>query len=96
MLSTRGDLCCASTANVLVRRQGQWLTPPLSSGCLPGVMRKQLLEKGLVQEQIINATAESGDCWLLINSLDCRVVSRVNERHLDTEIDAAAFWKALL
>ena len=68
---------------------------PLSSGCLPGVMRKQLLEKGLAQEHIINATPESGDCWLLINSLDCRVVSRVNAHHLYTEIDAAATWKNL-
>ena len=96
MLSTRGDLCCASTANVLVRRQGQWLTPPLSSGCLPGVMRKQLLEKGLVQEQIINATPEGDDCWLLINSLDCRVVSRVNDQPLTTDIDAQALWRSTL
>jgi len=96
MRSTRGDLCCASTANLLVRRQGQWLTPPLSSGCLPGVMRHQLLEKGLAQEQIIDAIPENGDSWLLINSLDCRVVRSVNEQPLDTEINAAALWEKLL
>ena len=42
LLSSTGELCCGAVANLLVRRQGQWLTPPLSSGCLPGVMRGQI------------------------------------------------------
>ena len=96
LLSTRGDLCCASTANVLVRRHGTWLTPPLSSGCLPGVMRQQLLNNGLAQEHALDAKPESDDCWLLINSLDCRVVSSVNEDLVKTNINAAALWEKLL
>ena len=59
-------------------------------------MRQQLLEKGLAQEQIIDATPENGDSWLLINSLDCRVVRSVNAQPLDTEINAAALWEKLL
>ena len=35
LLNTAGALCCGTAANLLVRRRGQWLTPPLSSGCLP-------------------------------------------------------------
>ena len=31
-------------SNLFVRRDGQWLTPPLSAGVLPGVMRELLLD----------------------------------------------------
>ena len=50
LLSTGGDLCCGAVANLLVRCAGRWLTPPLSSGCLPGVMRGRALELGLAEE----------------------------------------------
>ena len=96
LLSTTGELCCGSTANLLVQRQGQWLTPPLSSGCLPGVMRAQLLKRGLAQEASIHAQPEPGDCWLLINSLDCRVVSAVDRHALTTTTQAEELWGALL
>lgn len=96
LLSTTGELCCGSTANLLVQRQGQWLTPPLSSGCLPGVMRAQLLKRGLAQEASIHAKPEPGDCWLLINSLDCRVVSAVDRHALTISTQAEELWGALL
>ena len=96
LLSTTGDLCCGSTANLLVQRKGQLLTPPLSSGCLPGVMRQQLLERGIAREQTIAPTPEPGDAWLLINSLDCRVVSAVDDQPLPTTTEAEQFWTSLL
>ena len=94
--STTGELCCASTANLLVQREGAWLTPPLSSGCLPGVMRQQLLERGIAREQTIDPTPEPGDAWLLINSLDCLVVSAVNGQALATTTQAEKLWASLL
>jgi len=96
LLSTTGELCCATTANLLVWRQGQWLTPPLSSGCLPGVMRAELLQRGLAREATIHAKPEPGDCWLLINSLDCRLVSEVNGLALGTQRNAQIVWGELL
>lgn len=73
--NTAGDLCCATTANVVLRLKGAWLTPPVSSGCLPGVMRGRALALGLIQEAPLGpddlAAAEAG---LLLNSLDCRPV----------------------
>ncbi len=44
--NSQGDLCEAISANVFVERDGQVLTPPLSSGCLPGVARGLVLEWG--------------------------------------------------
>jgi para-aminobenzoate synthetase/4-amino-4-deoxychorismate lyase len=39
----RGELTEGGRSNVFVRIGGRWMTPPLSSGLLPGVMRAQLL-----------------------------------------------------
>jgi 4-amino-4-deoxychorismate lyase len=98
--SGSGELCCGATANVLVQRQGRWLTPPLSSGCLPGVMRGRLLELGLAEEARLEASAEPGDRWLLINSLSCRPLLRLEGQPLGAwphaEAEAEQLWRRLL
>jgi len=98
--SNSGELCCGATANVLVQRQGRWLTPPLSSGCLPGVMRSRLLELGLAEEARLEASAEPGDRWLLINSLSCRPLLRLDGQPLgvwlEAEEEAKRLWRRLL
>lgn len=71
--NTAGELCCATTANLLLRLGGLWHTPPLASGCLPGVMRARALALGLIQEAPLAPEAlEEADAGLLLNSLDCR------------------------
>ena len=94
--STTGELCCASTANLLVRRQGRWLTPPLGSGCLPGIMRQRLLDQGVAREHRLETEPEPEDQWLLINSLDCRPVSAIDGQPLKISADAADLWTSLL
>lgn len=44
LLSADGELVEASTSNVFLVRGGELLTPPLESGCLPGVTRAAVLE----------------------------------------------------
>lgn len=44
--NTRGELCEGSWSNVFLETDGALLTPPLSSGCLPGVTRELVLEWG--------------------------------------------------
>jgi para-aminobenzoate synthetase/4-amino-4-deoxychorismate lyase len=39
----RGELTEGGRSNVFVKLDGRWMTPPLSSGILPGVMRSVLL-----------------------------------------------------
>ena len=92
--STAGGLCCATTANLLLRRNGQWFTPPLSSGCLPGVMRCRALALGLVREGPCPLGPDSA--MLLINSLGCRPASSVNGAPLPLEQEPEAFWRQLL
>jgi 4-amino-4-deoxychorismate lyase len=96
LLANGGELCCGTTANLLIQRQGRWLTPALGSGCLPGVMRAQLIERGLAVEADLSPEPQAGDAWLLINSLGCRPISRVDEDPLELHPNAEALWRSLL
>ena len=43
LLNERGEVSELTSANIFVARAGAVLTPPLSSGCLPGITRELLL-----------------------------------------------------
>ena len=44
LLNERGEVCECTSANVFAATGGQVYTPPLDSGCLPGVTRELLLD----------------------------------------------------
>ena len=46
MANTHGHLCEGTGSNVFIERGGEILTPPLASGCLPGITRGLALEWG--------------------------------------------------
>ncbi|WP_083567498.1 aminodeoxychorismate synthase component I [Hyphomicrobium sp. CS1GBMeth3] len=52
-LNERGELAEGSRTNVFVEWDGKLLTPPLSSGLLPGVLRTSLLAAGRVHEAVL-------------------------------------------
>jgi branched-chain amino acid aminotransferase len=43
VLNSRGTLADTTIANLFYCQNGQWYTPPLSDGCVAGVMRRYLL-----------------------------------------------------
>jgi para-aminobenzoate synthetase/4-amino-4-deoxychorismate lyase len=45
-----GELTECSFGNLAVQIDGHWLTPPLASGLLPGVLRAELLAQGRIRE----------------------------------------------
>ena len=97
--SSSGELSCGTTTNLMVRSGpgSDWITPPLSSGCLPGIMRQRALALGVAQEQSIDETtllASAGA--LLINSLGCGAISHLGPTALPIAPDAEAFWRSLL
>jgi para-aminobenzoate synthetase/4-amino-4-deoxychorismate lyase len=53
--SERGALTEGWRANVFVERDGRLLTPPLSDGLLPGVLRQRLLDEGRAREASLTA-----------------------------------------
>ena len=46
LLNERGEVAECTAANIFCVREGRVLTPPLASGCLPGITREVLLEVG--------------------------------------------------
>lgn len=48
LLNERGEVAECTSANIFIARGDEVFTPPLSSGCLPGVTRALLLEELLV------------------------------------------------
>ncbi len=44
LLNERGEVCECTSANIFTARGNDVFTPPLASGCLPGVTRELLLE----------------------------------------------------
>jgi 4-amino-4-deoxychorismate lyase len=66
-LNEKGELCEGSRSNIYVLQNGTWLTPPLASGLLGGVLRTQLLETGQAEEAILtpsNLTADKASIRL--------------------------------
>ena len=96
LLNTSGALCCGTAANLLIQRRGQWLTPALNSGCLPGVMRSRALAQGLAVEAELAAEFEPGDQAVLINSLSCRPIASHNGRPMAATTVALELWQSLL
>ncbi|MGY1624997.1 chorismate-binding protein [Geodermatophilus sp. SYSU D00965] len=53
MVNTRGELTETTRASLAVELDGSWWTPPLDSGCLPGVERGRLLDLGVLRERVL-------------------------------------------
>ena len=48
-----GELTEATVANLVVRLDGAWFTPPVCCGLLAGTYRDHLLERGVLRERVI-------------------------------------------
>ena len=52
-VNMRGELTECSTTNLIVELDGQWYTPPLDSGLLPGIWRARMLAEGKATERVL-------------------------------------------
>ena len=106
LTSSAGGLCCGTAANLLIQGDDSWLTPPLSSGCLPGIMRRQAIARGLAREcPITGADLLASPGAVLLNSLGCRPIradddgngsTRVGPRATVSPEQAEQLWRQLL
>jgi para-aminobenzoate synthetase/4-amino-4-deoxychorismate lyase len=55
-----GFLTEGSFTSLFVERDGRWLTPPLSRGVLPGILRERLIEEGRALEAELTAADLEG------------------------------------
>jgi para-aminobenzoate synthetase / 4-amino-4-deoxychorismate lyase len=67
----RDEVTEGAISNIFIRSEGRLLTPPLSSGLLPGVFRRHLLEiDATIEERVINLKdLESADAVFLCNAV---------------------------
>ncbi|SDN82490.1 para-aminobenzoate synthetase / 4-amino-4-deoxychorismate lyase [Geodermatophilus sp. DSM 45219] len=70
LVNTAGHVTETTIATLAVRLDGQWWTPPLSAGCLPGVARGRLLEQGrLAERDLTPDDLRRADALAVVSSL---------------------------
>ena len=99
--NTRDELCEGTWSNVFIYRNGTWLTPPLTSGCLPGVTRALLLELfeelGLPvkEREIPLITLPGAEAAILTSSLrEIQPVAAIDGRALPVSSDLPLLRRA--
>ena len=97
LLNEHGRLAEGSRSNVALVLPEGIFTPPESEGCLPGTVRRRLLERGVLRERPLtleDLAAPSG--LLLMNSLiGVLPVARIDGRELPVGPEAARLREAL-
>lgn len=69
-LNGRNEICEGASSNVFFVKKGEIITPPVSAGLLPGIMREYILRRYPVKERVIlPQDIEEFDEMFLTNSL---------------------------
>lgn len=92
ILNSHGRICDASIANIFWVKGEEIYTPPLSEGCVAGVMRRHLLQMHpSIREKICTvAELEQADEIFLTNAVaGIRWVSCLNEKHYENKVSRA-------
>jgi branched-chain amino acid aminotransferase len=86
-----------SVTNFIAQIDGQWITPPISDGALPGIMRGILLENNLVVERSIsrNDIMTISSAFLLSSLRIAQAVESIEGRSLHLSLDLGAQIHAL-
>lgn len=84
LVSPDGHITESAIANLIFQIEGQWITPPLSDGVLPGVMRALLVEKnGVIVRRIEATQLDEIQAGFLVSSLKiAQPIDRINQRTL--------------
>jgi para-aminobenzoate synthetase/4-amino-4-deoxychorismate lyase len=76
--NTRGEITESTLANVVVRMDGRYYTPPVECGLLAGVYREHLLQRGLLRERVLTPDdLRRAEAVYLINSVRGRIRAEV-------------------
>jgi branched-chain amino acid aminotransferase len=84
-LNMAGYICESAVANVMMKVEGRWITPTLSSGCLPGITRAVAIEWfGISEEDLLGSEISTIESMFLLSSLkNLQPVEFLNGRKLD-------------
>ena len=83
-INAHGVIGETSIANLVFYLDGEWITPPLSDGVLPGVMRALLIEKtGVLVRQIPAELLAKIECGFVVSSLKiAQAIGQIDDRIL--------------
>lgn len=84
VINSDGKICEGSVSNVLFKISGSWVTPPLSDGVLPGIMRALVIENCDVTVRSIDVSElEKIESGFLLSSLRiAQSISAIDARQL--------------
>lgn len=83
MRNAHWRVACASAANVFVRVDDRWITPPVADGALPGIMRARVLAAGLAIEAQVPVWAPIRAMVLTSSLIGVRAVADLDGRTLE-------------
>ena len=102
LIDENGAVGEGATCNYLFKIAGNWVTPPLEAGVLPGVMRALALELGIAKERVVKAAElDAIESMIALSSLRiAKPVARLGERDLlvgpECELIYADLWAAVV
>jgi branched-chain amino acid aminotransferase len=84
LINRDGFITETAIANLVFELNGEWMTPPLSDGVLPGVMRALLVEKnGVIVRQILASQVDLIESGFVISSLKiAQPIGQIDDRIL--------------
>jgi branched-chain amino acid aminotransferase len=84
LINPDGFITETAIANLVFQLDGEWITPPLSDGVLPGVMRALLVEKnGVIVRQITANQLHEINSGFVVSSLKiAQPIGRIGDRTL--------------
>jgi branched-chain amino acid aminotransferase len=87
--NTRGELCEGTGSNIFLVVGDKLLTPPLSSGCLPGITRALAIEWCGAREiaMPLSVLTEADEILLASSTRDLQRVHQVNSRVMPAQTD---------
>ena len=87
-LNKKGEVTEGAITNIVLKKDGRFYTPPLSSGLLPGVFRSYLIKSGRVKEKILFLNdLHKADKIFLCNSVRGLVEVKLTSMHPSPIID---------
>lgn len=98
VVNDQGRVCEGSVTNLLLRIEDEWITPPISDGVLPGIVRALVIENcGVLVRSISESQLEDVSSGFLLSSLRiAQPIASINGRELlqspefQAEIEAMA------
>lgn len=90
LVNENGFISETTISNLVFNLDGEWITPPLSDGVLPGVMRALLIEKSgvLVRQIPVNMLSEVSDGFVVSSLKIAQPIGSIEDRRMQNSLES--------